>query len=71
MINGITILNEEVCNEGSTGFHILCALVFIIFVLVGMYIIIDSIRDRVYVELFFLVLIIPMCVWTFLSIKYI
>ena len=67
MINGITILNEEVCNEGSTGLHICCALMFITFVLTGIFIIIDSIKDRVYVELFFLVLIIPMCVWTFFA----
>ena len=67
MINGITILNEEVCNKSSTGLHILCALVFIIFVLIGMCIIIDSIRDRVYEQMFFLVLIIPMCVWTFFA----
>lgn len=67
MINGITILNEEVCSKGSTGLHICCALVFITFVLIGMFIIIDSIKDRVYEQMLFLILIIPMCIITFFA----
>lgn len=67
IINGITILNKEVCNEGSTVAHILFALMFIISALIVVYIIIDSIRNDFYVELFFLILVMPFCVATFFA----
>lgn len=55
MINGVTILNEELCNEGSTVGHIISAIIFIICVLLDILIIITSIRERTYEGLYLLI----------------
>ena len=67
MINGVTILNEELCNEGSTVGHIIFALMFIVCVLLGIWIIISSIRDGIYEGLFFLMPLVPFLIMFFIG----